>query len=200
MKKLILSAVSLILLSSVMPAHAIKKCQDADGKWHYGDIAVNKCKRSKVTTLNDRGFIEKEREAPKTPQQIQKEKNELAAKEAKAAKLQAKEDERNRILSIYETEADIDRQRDNQIQSVEGSIAVHKAYLKAMTAKIERLEKKGVDYKGVRKERNLAEISDAQSRISVSTTELEQLAKQKKDIMMRFDDEKRIYREIKSES
>jgi len=199
MKKLILSAASLMLLTSVFPAHAIKKCQDADGKWHYGDIAVGECQRSKVTTLGKRGFIENERAAPKTEQQIQKEKDELAVIEAEAAKIKAEEDERNRILSIYESESDIDRQRDNQIQSVEGNIAVHKAYLKSLEAKVERLEKKGAEYKSVRKERNLAAIADANSRIEKSSAELIKLSDQKKAIMERFDNEKRIYREIKSQ-
>ena len=191
---------SLALLLSVTSAHAIKKCQDADGKWHYGDLSVQKCQRSKVTTLNDRGFIAKEKEAPKTAQQIQKEKNDLAAAQALAAKIKEKEDERIRILSIYETEADIDRQRDNQIQSVEGSVAVHKAYIKAMSAKVERLEKAGINYNAKRKERNAVEIADAKSRLESSSLELTKLAKKKEAIMMKFDEEKRIYREIKSQA
>jgi len=144
MRVLLISAVLPVLFLSALPAYAIKKCQDANGKWHYGDIAVQECQRTKVTTLNGRGFIENEKEAPKTEQQIQKEKSDLALIEAKAAKLKEIEDERYRILSIYETEADIDRQRDNQLQSVDGTIAVHKAYLKAMNAKIERLERKKI--------------------------------------------------------
>jgi len=200
MKKLLLSITSVVLLSSLPPAYAIKKCQDADGKWHYGDIAVQQCKRSKVTTLNDRGFIEKEKEAPKTEEQLLKEKEELAVAEAEAARIQAKEDERNRILSVYETEADIDRQRDNQIKSVEGSIAVHKAYVKSMTAKIVRLEKNGVNFRGKRKERQLAEIEDSHNRIKNSESELKKLDNQKDSIMKRFDNEKRIYREIKNQN
>jgi len=200
MKELIMLTASLVLLLSVTSAHAIKKCQDADGKWHYGDIAVDECKRSKVTTLDDRGFIEKEKAAPKTEQQLQQEKDDLAAEIVKAQRLKAEEDERNRILSIYETEADIDRQRDNQIESVNGNIAVHKAYLKAMSDKVERLKKDGASFTGGRLKRNLAEIEDAQSKIDSSSAELSELSKQKEAIMTRFDNEKRIYREIQDQA
>ena len=198
MKNLLLSIASIALLASLTPAHAIKKCQDAEGKWHYGDIAVQQCKKSKVTTLSKRGFIEKEKEAPKTEEQLQKEQEELAAAEAEAARIKAEEDERNRILSVYETEADIDRQRDNQIKSVEGSMAVHKAYVKSLTGKVERLEKSGANFKGKRKERHLAEIEEAKNKIKNSQLELKKLDKQKESIMARFDKEKRIYREIKN--
>lgn len=200
MKKLLLSITSLALLASLTPAHAIKKCQDANGRWHYGDIAVQQCKKSKVTTLNKRGFIKSEREAPKTEEQLLKEREELAAAEAEAARIRAEEDERNRILSVYETEADIDRQRDNQIKSVEGSMAVHKAYVKSLTGKIGRLEKSGANFKGMRKERHLAEIEEAKAKIKNSTLELEKLDKQKESIIARFDKEKRIYKEIKDQN
>ena len=196
---LLFSLAALLNLFPFSSAYAIKKCQDAQGKWHYGDIAVAQCKKSKVTTLNDRGFIASEKDAPKTPEQLQKEAEQLkkeqevqALRDAEVAKKQAEQDERNRILSVYETEADIDRQRDNQINSVDSNIAVHKAYVKAVTAKIERLKNKGANYKGPTKERNLAEIAEADMRIKESSSELEKLEKQKSSIIQRFDREKKI--------
>ena len=113
--------ISLIFIASVLlstPVHAIKKCKDANGKWHYGDIAVRDCENSKVTTLSNQGFIKAEKAAPKTA-------DELAAEEAQRAELEAEKQrqekidkEKTRILSIYETEAAIDRQRENQLYSV----------------------------------------------------------------------------------
>jgi hypothetical protein len=181
-------------------AHAIKKCQDSDGNWHYGDIAVAQCNKSKVTTLNDRGFIASEKDAPKTPEQIQKEADEKAKAEAEVERIQAEEDERIRILSVYETEADIDRQRDNQIGSVNSNIAVHQAYVKSVSARIQRLEKKGADFTGGRKELNLEQIAEAQARVDESNAELIKLAEHKTVIMKRFAEEKKIYLELKNRS
>ncbi len=195
--------VSAILILGVFPfsaAHAIKKCQDSDGNWHYGDIAVNQCNKSKVTTLNSRGFIASEKDAPKTPEQIQKEADENAKAEADAERIKAEEDERIRILSVYETEADIDRQRDNQIGSVNSNMAVHKAYVKSVTAKIQRLKKKGADFTGGRKKLNLEEIAEAQARVDESTAELIKLEEQKTSIVNRFAEEKKIYLELKNRS
>ena len=182
-----------------MSSAQVKKCQSADGKWHYGDIAVAQCNKTKVTTLDERGFIEKEREAPKTPQQIQKEKDEAEVIAKEEARLKAIEDERYRILSIYETEADIDRQRDNQINSVASNIKVHEAYLKSVTAKIERLKTKGASLSGFSKEKNSKEIVEAEGRLKESQLELEKLVQQKASIAERFDREKEIYLELKKQ-
>jgi hypothetical protein len=195
--------ISAILIFGVFPfssAYAIKKCQDSDGNWHYGDIAVAKCNKSKVTTLNDRGFIESERDAPKTDEQVHKEADEEAKAAAEAERIQAEEDERIRILSVYETEADIDRQRDNQIDSVSSNMAVHKAYVKSVTAKIERLKKKGADFTGGRKKLNLEQIAEAQARVDESNAELVKLEEQKTSIAQRFAEEKKVYHELKNRS
>jgi hypothetical protein len=199
--KRIIFILSATLVFSALPfsyAYAIKKCQDADGNWHYGDIAVSQCSKSKVTTLNDRGFIADEKNAPKTEEQLENESSEQAKLDAEAARIRAEEDERIRILSVYETEADIDRQRDNQIGSVSSNIAVHKAYIKSVSAKIKRLETNGLSYKGGRKTRNLNDIAEAQERVKESSQELLKLAEQKTSIMQRFADEKKIYRELKT--
>ena len=199
----IIFILSTALLFAALPftaASAIKKCQDADGYWNYGDIAVSQCQKSKVTTLNKRGFVQSEKNAPKSVEQLQNELEAQELREAQADLKKAEDDERNRILSVYETEADIDRQRDNQIGSVDSNIAVHKAYLKAVAAKIERFKKKGAGFTGGRKERNDAKIAEAQARIKESNTELKKLEKQKISIMHRFDHEKKIYRELTTQA
>jgi hypothetical protein len=196
----ILSAALIFGVFPFSSAHAIKKCQDADGNWHYGDIAVSQCNKSKVTTLDNRGFIESENDAPKTPEQLRKEADESAKAQAEAERVQAEEDERIRILSVYETEADIDRQRDNQIGSVSSNMAVHKAYVKSVTAKIQRLTKKGADFTGGRKKLNLEQIAEAQARVDESNAELIKLEEQKTSIVDRFAEEKKIYLELKNRS
>lgn len=200
MKRITIVFSAFLLLSTPLlsSAQVMKKCQDAEGKWHYGDVAISKCSKTKVTTLNERGFIESERDAPKTLQQLQKESDEAEATASEDARLQAIEDERNRILSIYETEADIDRQRDNQINAVESNIVVHKAYLKSVAAKIERLKKQGAELTGFRKDTILVEISAAEGRTKESKVELERLVEQKATIVTRFDQEKKIYLELKN--
>jgi len=128
--------ITLLSLFVLPQAHAIKKCKDADGKWHYGDIAVRECQNSKITTLTGGGFVKGERAAPKTESElleIEAQAQRLAEEKRKAEFL---ESEKSRVLSIYETEADIDRQRENQLYSVDSNIAVHNTFLESMDEQI----------------------------------------------------------------
>ena len=185
-----------LMLSASANVFAIQKCQDSEGKWHYGDNADQYCTETKVTTLNDRGFVKETLEAPKTAEELAAE--ELALQEeAKAAEQKRKEqEERDRILSIYEQESDIDRQRDNQLASVDGNIRVHQAYLKQMDAKVLRLEGKSTKAKGKRKEDIDAELLASKERIKEFSAELERLQAQKLNIAEKFAREKKLYREF----
>ncbi len=187
---------SLLMLSYSVNAVAIQKCKDAEGKWHYGDYAEDKCETSKVTNLNERGFVTDTIDAPKTEEERQieakiklKEEQEIAAKEEE-------EIERDRVLSIYEREEDIDRQRDNQLASVEGNIRVHKAYLKQMDSKIKRLESKSNGLKGKKAEKYAKEIENSKSRVVEFSAELKRLEAQKISISEKFASEKKLYREL----
>ena len=140
MKSLLLTAT--LFLALAHPAYAIKKCQDAEGGWHYGDTAEEACSSSKVTTLNDRGFITEQQEAPKTNAELADEERARLEEESNLERESIAEKERRRVLNIYETEDDIDRQRDNQLDSVQGNIDVHKAYLNNMKQRVKRHQQK----------------------------------------------------------
>ncbi|NNC99094.1 MAG: hypothetical protein HKN85_02825 [Gammaproteobacteria bacterium] len=193
------SLLVLLLLSLAYPAYAMKKCKDADGNWHYGDVAVEECEHSKITTLNDRGFITEEEPAPKTNEELRAEEEELALQEALANQKKAAAEERRRVLSIYETEADIDRQRNNQLNSVQSNIDVHEAYLKGMDARIVRMQSKleeAVTQES--KDSYLSQIEEASTRMENAKTELEALQAQKGEIVKKFAKEKELYIALKN--
>ena len=196
---MIMRIITLVLLFSIAnSAYAIKKCKDADGKWFYGDIAVAECEYSKITTLNDRGFITEEIAAPKTDEELKAQEEELAIQDAQEKKLIADEEEKRRVLSIYETEADIDRQRDNQLYSVQSNMAVHQAYQKGMGRRIASYEVKLVETKSKRaKEKYTSQIKEAKTRVENSKNELIVLEAQKKDIIKKFAKEKEVYLSLK---
>lgn len=197
MKNLNRILVVFVLLVMSSQANAIKKCRDADGKWHYGDTAVAACENSKITELTDRGFVKREQQAPKSEAELIADEKALAIKNEEEEKRRQKQEERTRILSIYETEADIDRQKNNQLVSVEGNIAVHKAYIKGMGAKITRIEEKIETASAHWKEKFTAEIETSKKRIIESNKEIAVLEEKKKQIAERFTKEKELYRELK---
>ena len=180
-------------------ALALKKCVDANGKTHYGDAAQASCDKTKVTTLNNRGFIKRDSDRPKTANELAVEAEDRLKFEEEQRKEREAEEERIRILSVYETEADIDRQLDNQLGSVETSIAVHKTYITQMQALIKRTEQKKEFAKGRGIEIVQAEIDDAQAKIDDSEAQLIVLAEESKEVKARFKREKELFRALRAE-
>jgi hypothetical protein len=178
----------------------MKKCQDLDGNWHYGDIAAKSCENSKITTLTKRGFIDAEQSPPKTTIQKLEELEQAELLLKKEAQEKAIADDRLRILSIYETESDIDRLRDSQLNSVESKIDVHGAYIKGMKSRIARNETKLSQLKTaptIKKMKN--KIAQAKIRMADSVAERKELVDNREQIILRFAKEKEMYLKLKAQ-
>ena len=192
----LVSVLAVLLLSSA-PAHAIKKCQDVDGKWHYGDVAVRACENSKVTTLSDKGFVKAQKDAPKSEAQLEAQRVGLAELEAERLRQEELENERSRILTVYESEADIDRQRESRLLSIDNNIAVHNSYIKSLKQhiafdqnKIEKTTNVGIKAQIEKK------IAESQNSIAGSLKEISALNVKREEVTKMFDNEKSIYREL----
>ncbi len=188
------------LLSVSFNVLAIQKCKDAEGNWHYGDNAQENCADTEVTNLDKRGFIKDRIDAPKTEEELLLEQEAKEKEAEELAKLEAEKAERERVLSIYEREEDIDRQRDNKLASVDGNIRVHKAYLKQMDKKVERITNKLKTANKYNKEKFETELAASKERIKEFSVELERLELQKKAIAERFANEKTLYREYSAKN
>ena len=179
------------------PAYAIKKCKDADGKWHYGDVAVRECENSKITTLSNKGTIKEQKAAPKTAEQLAGEEARRVEREKEAQRKKNEELEKARILSVYETEGDIDRQRDNQLYSVDSNIAVHNTYLESLQNLIAHEKKKMEVAKSTALKQNYEDkIKEAESNYKIYSDEVITLKSQREKIIEKFDKEKLVYREL----
>ena len=197
---LMLLAGSIFMAFSVSNnVYAMKKCVDAEGKTHYGDTAQAACNRTEVTTLNNRGFIKHDADGPKTANELALEAEAQQAEEERRRIEREEEEERIRILSVYETEDDIDRQLENQLSSVNTNIAVHKTYINKMQEQIKIIEKKKKFAKGRGIELVQEEVDAAQAKIEMSKKALVKLAKESKQVRVRFEREKELFRTLKAE-
>ncbi len=136
-------AASLFVAASASGADTtfrIKKCQDANGEWHYGDDADRACAHSKVIEITETGVKAKEIAAPLTAEQLK----EKAAQQAEAQKEKEKTDEQARkdrlLLAMYASESDINYVRDRKIADIESQIQASEDTLKSLNATLVRLQ------------------------------------------------------------
>jgi hypothetical protein len=120
----------------------IKKCQDAAGKWHYGDTADQECSQSKVIEMNKRGVETKQIAAPLTEEERKAKELEQAEKE-KETQLAAERKRKDKILlGTYTNEADITAMRDRKLAEIDVQIRGSQATLKTQQDALARLQAK----------------------------------------------------------
>jgi len=110
-------------------AQTIKKCQDADGKWHYGDFAAEQCEQSRITEIDDRGLKVREREVPPTQEEIRARDEAAARLEEERRELEAQRLVDQRLLSTYESPEAIVRARDERLEAIQTSIHINEDFL-----------------------------------------------------------------------
>src|SRR4030065_63012 len=134
-----------LLLASVfaatLPASAddkkgsrIKKCQDAAGKWHYGDTADEECARSKVIELDMRGIQRKEIAAPLTDAELKAREQNRERDEQARKQIEEQERRDQQLLATYAIEDDIILTRDRKISDFEAQINASQETLKSLRA------------------------------------------------------------------
>lgn len=179
----------LMIMSLQAEAARIKKCQDQDGMWHYGDRAAAACAKSKVIEMTDKGNTTGEVAAPPTAEELkvfeEQKKREEERKKAEAE--QAREDAL--LLSIYGHENDIIYVRKRKIAQVEHSIKANKETLTTLEKTLERQIKQKAEEKNI--EHTRSQIKRVQDAITQKRVE-------QKEIGAKYDKELIRYREIKA--
>lgn len=176
----------------------IKKCQDASGKWHYGDTAAKECARSKVIELSEQGLKRKEIAAPLTEEEL---KQREAQREELARQKQEAEERRRRdemLLSSYGHEDDIIYARDRKLAVLEANIKAAEETVKQLRAALERMQAqrpgggKGAEEVDKNIARTREQIARHEAAIAAKRQEQEQIRKQYQADLER-------YRELKSQ-
>ena len=181
---------------------SIAKCQDATGKWHYGDTAAEECARSKVTVITEKGMTQKVIAAPPTEQELKEleaQRETIEAEQARAAERARKD---TLLLSTYGVEEDIIYIRDRKIMQIEASIKASEETLKSLRAALTRMEAQAAEEskdakaaeataKNIEMTRN--QIARHEAAIAAKRQEQEALRKQ-------YTEELERYRELKKKA
>ena len=123
----------------------IKKCQDAQGQWHYGDTAAAECATARITEIDEEGRKIGEIAAPTTSA----EREALRELERKDAETKAQAEQRRlddqRLLRAYETEADLLRARDQRLAHIDHTMKGNAQLLAGIQERLAGLEKRAGD-------------------------------------------------------
>ncbi len=122
-KTIFMFASALLMANAAIAQSTIQKCQDADGKWHYGDYAADACAQSVIESMDaESGLKTGEQGLPPTKEELEAQAAAEAEKEAEKASKAEQRARENRILAIYESEEQIIDARDQRVTAVNNSI------------------------------------------------------------------------------
>jgi hypothetical protein len=203
--------ICLLTLSLLLPGpgvHAasksssIKKCQDATGKWHYGDTAAEECSRSKVTVITEKGTTKSVIAAPPTEAELKEreaQRETIEAEQARAAE-QARKD--SLLLSTYGVEDDIIYIRDRKIAQIETSVKASVETLKPLRAALARMEAQAADESKDAKAAEVTAKNIEMTRNQITRHEAAIAAKRQEQEALRkqYTEELERYRELKKKS
>jgi hypothetical protein len=140
MSKLVYLVVSFLCISPVS-AQTIKKCQDAEGNWHYGDHAAFECEQSsRVTEMDEGGGTIGEAEAPPTQEELdarqraEEQESEQEIVEAKQRRLDQK------LLVTYDNADSIVTARDALMAAMDSAIEANQDLKQRLVDELDRIE------------------------------------------------------------
>lgn len=130
-----------ILLILPVSAQTIKKCQDADGTWHYGDHAALECEQSaRITEIDEEGDTVSETDAPPTQEELDAKlrAEEQMVEQETAASVQQRLDQR--LLVTYESADRILQTRDALLAAIDSAIEADQVLRQRLVGELARLE------------------------------------------------------------
>jgi hypothetical protein len=136
----VLSAISILFLQNSIGA-GIKKCQDEDGKWHYGDFADEACAaRAEVTKLSQKGQVLGVDKPPPTQEELEKKNKAKRDATAKAAREKQQRQKDLSLLQIYGSEEVIVSTRDRKLESIDNNLEVTRQLKQGIESDLEELK------------------------------------------------------------
>lgn len=121
-------------IPSISQASGIKKCQDAEGKWHYGTFADEACAASVVDELDESGTKVGEDRPPLSAEEIAEQEALANLQQSQNLSAEAQRKKDLEIVRIYGSEETIVSTRDRKLASIDNNVDVTRQ-IKAGTLK-----------------------------------------------------------------
>jgi hypothetical protein len=194
---------AIILASCSFSAQAkMYKWVDDEGQMHFGDKIPPKYLVKEHDELNEQGVQIKHKAAAKTAEE-KAEENRLNRERKKAALIERKKKQRDRVLlDTYTTERDLTVARDSRLDAVGSQIHLAETIISDSNKKIAAMEKQIVQIQESKREvpldlYNRLEIEKKQ--VIVQTKVMEKHKKRRDDISEQFNDYIERFKVLKAE-
>lgn len=195
-----LSAAGALLVAVValpLGAQQIVKCQDAEGRWHYGQYAAAACEGGAVR-IDERGVRRGTVAVQPSPAELEAQRQAEALAEEEERRRAEQREAEERLLRIYESEDQIIRARDERLAAIDGEIALSEDFLQRLDARMLELERElqAPDVSDAARASIEGDIAHVENQIARFRDAISASLGQRRDVEQRYEEELAGYRAI----
>lgn len=182
-------------------AATIKKCQDAQGRWHYGDQAARACQasRSDVIEFSSTTGAKKVIEGPPTKDELAARKAETEKQENEKRQAAERAAQDKMLMQQYAHEDDIIFERNRKIKELESAIESQEATVTSLRAVLARAEDTAMD-DGKGSAKSGAAAANARTQVERHEAALEEKRRELERLKKEYDQRLERYREARKAS
>ena len=199
---LMLCLLSVLVAGFQAQAKKLYRWVDENGKVHYSDQIPPDQVKAAHEKLNSHGIVVDKVARAKTPEEREAERLRKIEEEKARKAAEEKRQQREKILKIYGSEAEIVRLRDERKAALERNIETAQANLTLQQRNLKDLLKRAADRERSGKkvsEAFLSQIETVREQIAFQKKYIENKNAEKAELMKRFDSDLALYREIMQE-
>lgn len=191
------------LLAATPPgadAGSIKKCKDAQGRWHYGNSAAKACAHSEVIEFNAGKVKKKVHGPPPTQDQLEEFEAKKRAEERKKEDLAERAKQDKLLTASYAHEDDIVFERNRKLKDLQSGIESSTATLNSLRAVRDRAQKRAEEEKSSSKGVSKATrktLASAERQVKSHEQVLSEKEKELEEMKLHYDDALKRYRDMK---
>lgn len=191
------------LIAASLPAAAVYKWMDENGKVHYGDRVPPQYAKQQREVMNEQGVTTKTLSRQKTPEELAAEKK-ARDEAAAAAELKKKQDEADRnLLQTYPSVQAIDEARTERLNLIDSNLRMAQ---KSRTGVDDSLQKLNARKAGAEKNGGkapaplLSQIKDHQRKLKETDHAIAKMQQDRGKLSAKFDQDKKRYLELQSKA
>lgn len=181
-------------------AGTIKKCKDAQGRWHYGNSAAKACAHSEVIEFDAGKIKKKVHGPPPTKDQLDEYKAKKLAEEKEKDRLTERARQDKLLRASYAHEDDIVFERNRKLKDLQSGIESSAATLSSLRAVRDRAQKRAEEEKtsseGVSKTTQKT-LASAERQVKSHEHALLEKEKELEEMKVFYDDALKRYRDMK---
>lgn len=201
--KLFILGVSAFLLSQPVFAAKFKCWTNKEGVKECGSVVPPEYSQQRIETRGDSGRVIEVKERAKTKAELAEIDRLAKLKEIEDAKIAEQKKKDDILLKTFTRERDINMLRDSKINVIEGIITVTNSNNKALTIKLEKLQKKAanIERRGKKPPANILEdIKSIENSIGKNKKSINSKREEQKIIRAKFAKDLQRFRTLKNKN